>query len=412
MLDGNCLRCEQNADLAASLETDKKKSTNVDPVVSVPVSPYKDLSQLPSTSTSSDENPSILPLTADEVRIARLNHFNPPPSRNHNRPVRFRHSIGSPSLIHRSTSTVSSSSDSSYPLAHIEHLEAFGDIEVESFVENFNVAPADVIVYEDAVDDYNEGDFLQELHGEFNRVNRIDRHVIIQRDLSRFWEVIFKQSFDLSKQKIKIRFAGEPGADAGGPYREFLTLCMKHFPLLSDLFFAADTALCFKAAPEKIMRDYYSRFQAIEQFKNEMKSVSSTLVLPENFNKVKRFMLYNQVGMVLYDFMLLCNIIHNGESGSNERRASDAAACEFEMFIAEVSNGDINGITLYDILFYFTGFDRLPPYGLHKQIDITFDADLQLPKISTCGYTVVLPISNVPSSLETALRYDGGYGVV
>ena len=92
-----------------------------------------------------------------------------------------------------------------------------------------------------------------------------------------------------------------------------------------------------------------------------MKSVSSTLVLPENFNKVKRFMLYSQVEMTLYDFMLLCNIIHNGESGSNERRASDAAACQFEMFIAEVSNGDINGITLYDILFYFTGFDRLPP---------------------------------------------------
>ena len=83
-------------------------------------------------------------------------------------------------------------------MAQIEHLDAFGDIEVESFVENFNVAPADVIVYEDAVDDYDEGDFLQELHGEFNRVNRIDRrHVIIQRDPTRFWDVIFKQSFDI-----------------------------------------------------------------------------------------------------------------------------------------------------------------------------------------------------------------------
>ena len=176
---------------------------------------------------------------------------------------------------------------------------------------------------------------------------------------------------------------------------------MKHFPLLSDLFFGADTALCFKAAPEKIMRDYYfrtgqlcavsilnsgrgteclhpiivraifdqpnnadheleyiddaefnykleeienknydalhdynivpsgntrkdkhiftisfviySRFQAIEQFKNAMKSFSSTLVLPENFNKVKRFILYSQVEMALYDFMLLCNIIHKIE---------------------------------------------------------------------------------------------------
>ena len=38
-----------------------------------------------------------------------------------------------------------------------------------------------------------------------------------------------------------------------------LYVCMKHFPLLSDLFFGADTALCFKAAPEKIMRHYYFR---------------------------------------------------------------------------------------------------------------------------------------------------------
>ena len=50
---------------------------------------------------------------------------------------------------------------------------------------------------------------------------------VCQRNSIRFWDVMFCQTFDPAEENISIYFAGEPGADADCPIREFLTLCMK-----------------------------------------------------------------------------------------------------------------------------------------------------------------------------------------
>ena len=42
------------------------------------------------------------------------------------------------------------------------------------------------------------------------------------------------------------------------------------------------------------------------------------------------------------------------------------AVCDLEMFLAELSNGDIPGIKLKDMLLYLTGYDTMPPHGLYK----------------------------------------------
>lgn len=46
------------------------------------------------------------------------------------------------------------------------------------------------------------------------------------REIADFFEG-FRQNFDLSLKEMKIRFAGEADADVGGPFKEFLALCMK-----------------------------------------------------------------------------------------------------------------------------------------------------------------------------------------
>ena len=55
------------------------------------------------------------------------------------------------------------------------------------------------------------------------------------------------------------------------------------------------------------------------------------------------------------------------QEGSNEKRVIDSALCDFQIFLTQVDNGDIEDrfghvLTLRDVLFFFTRFDRIPAY--------------------------------------------------
>ena len=63
----------------------------------------------------------------------------------------------------------------------------------------------------------DETSFLLEARERLRNLDKTHRHLIVQRDPERFWPVLFRQNFDASKQSLTIRFAGEAGADAGGP---------------------------------------------------------------------------------------------------------------------------------------------------------------------------------------------------
>ena len=63
------------------------------------------------------------------------------------------------------------------------------------------------------------------------------------------------------------------------------------------------------------------------------------------------------------------------EEGPNEKRMIDSALCDFQKFLTQVDNGQIEDrfrhvLTLRDVLFSFTGFDRIPAYGMPKLIDV------------------------------------------
>ena len=78
---------------------------------------------------------------------------------------------------------------------------------------------------------------LNDAFHEYERTNKKLKHVIAQSDPSLFWAIHFCQNFDLTQHVIVVRFAGEAGADVGGPLCEFLVLCMRKLPFLGQLVF-------------------------------------------------------------------------------------------------------------------------------------------------------------------------------
>ena len=57
--------------------------------------------------------------------------------------------------------------------------------------------------------------------------------------------------------------------------------------------------------------------------------------------------------------------------------------------------------------------DRIPLFGLPKQIDVDFDdfdGGVTMPLDSTCGLYVTLPVKDIDSKLLIVVKYDGEYG--
>ena len=68
-------------------------------------------------------------------------------------------------------------------------------------------------------------DLLEQAFIEYGLTTKSSKHLIVQRDIERFWPVIFRQTFDLSKEELNVRFSGEADSENGRPFREFL--CVK-----------------------------------------------------------------------------------------------------------------------------------------------------------------------------------------
>ena len=62
------------------------------------------------------------------------------------------------------------------------------------------------------------------------------------------------------------------------------------------------------------------------------------------------------------------------------------------------------------MFFFFTGMERIPPFGLPKKIDVDFAEGVTMPLVSTCGLNVTLPVKDIDSKLLIAFKYGGGYG--
>jgi len=62
---------------------------------------------------------------------------------------------------------------------------------------------------------------------------------------------------NLETTKVNVIWAGEPGADGGGLYREFLLRSMANFPILSGLIVGEEGAKFFTALPNAVTKQQY-----------------------------------------------------------------------------------------------------------------------------------------------------------
>ena len=179
----------------------------------------------------------------------QVNYF----TRNADNPVRFRHSIGSPSLLLGTQQECS-----------------FGDDAADRFFETY--PPCDNVTSEVAaptkteIDKFSVNLFLKDVcdRVDISKKN-VTKYVIVQRDVARFWNALMRQIFDLVDNDIFVRFAGEAGADMGGPLREFFTLTVKRFPDIPALILGKAGNVFLKMMPEHFRKGgYYLLGQLID----------------------------------------------------------------------------------------------------------------------------------------------------
>ena len=64
----------------------------------------------------------------------------------------------------------------------------------------------------------------------------------------------------------------------------------------------------------------------------------------------------------------------------------------FEVFLQDLSESEVTGLELKDLLIFITGEDKVPPLGFDHLISIEFyDSDKILPWTSTCILSLNFP---------------------
>ena len=81
-------------------------------------------------------------------------------------------------------------------------------------------------------------------------------NVLCHRHPNRFWKMLLRQGVNFSKIDTKIIWAGEPGADGGGLYREFLLYAITNLEN-SNLLFGKPPNCFFTGYADAILKNIY-----------------------------------------------------------------------------------------------------------------------------------------------------------
>jgi len=100
-----------------------------------------------------------------------------------------------------------------------------------------------------------------------------------------------------------------------------------------------------------------------------------------------------------------------GLEGSNEFEENEECVVEFELFLAKLSAGRCEGLSLRNFLFFSMAIDRIPVFGLPKTFEVYFVEGNKLPITYTCGLFITIFKENMSYNLEYALRNCVGYGL-
>ena len=156
-----------------------------------------------------------------------------------------------------------------------------------------------------------------------------------------------------------------------------------------------------------------SNMGSIQQFADGLASIDHFFIKSESFEVMKNFLLPNSSSLRLEELMNWLEFRRdNEEESSNMGKRITNAICDFEMYLAAVSNKEVRDVSLKDVLFLFTGLERVPPFVLQKNIEVFFSAEKNSPSISTCALAATFPLNDVAKALQMALSFGGGLGTV
>ena len=153
----------------------------------------------------------------------------------------------------------------------------------------------------------------------------------------------------------------------------------------------------------------------IQEFKNGLLSIAPTILNPSNYSVMKDLFVISTVPTDIQSILKLLVIKRKVAEGSNEKRLIDGALCNYQIFLTQADNGEIKDrfgrvLALRNVLFYPTGFHRIPTYAMPKLIDVNFDKEIELPKISTCTLSVTLSVINMEKALKISISFGDAFG--
>ena len=135
---------------------------------------------------------------------------------------------------------------------------------------------------------------------------------------------------------------------------------------------------------------------AMIQFRDGLQSIDSEMKRTENYAIMKILLTYSECVIDFDQFMALLHF-EMSENSIVKTREEDAQ-CNFEIFISKFANKTVyitadvyRLLTLEDILFFFTGMNKVPMFGFEKTIDIRFVDSITLPDPHTCSLEAELP---------------------
>lgn len=116
----------------------------------------------------------------------------------------------------------------------------------------------------------------------------------------------------------------------------------------------------------------FSVFAEIHQFKRGMNEIGGLGDIVMSNAKVFDEILSDEVDdLTLVAFNKLYRACYS-EVGSNRREKEQQTMYSFELFIQDLAEGEIQGLTLSELLIFLTGAERIPPLGFPGKLSIEF----------------------------------------
>ena len=194
---------------------------------------------------------------------------------------------------------------------------------------------------------------------------------------------------------------------------EFQSTVNEHADTVADYGYS-DVYTCRYSQKEEMIKCLLKQvfvfgvFAEINQFKKGMNEIGSFGDIVLSKTKVFDEILSDEVDeLTLQSFKKLYKVCYS-EVGSNSREREEQTMYSFELFLQDLSEGEIPGLSLSDLLIFLTGADRIPPLGFSGPLSLEFydndDGEKRLPWSSTCALTLHLPRQyNQPEELKLLL---------